>query len=394
MMSSVTVNRHCVRQLPPSESRGEAVDIHLLEDTMQDLPDLALVGSTWSDMARRVSAFVEGESEQERGRAADFLFAAFGLAVEMWYQKGDPAEPAWTEWMHPWRKLAGDNPGTVYLSAPVSARHRYRLRGPLAGAHYVGVQLYHQVQGFNAPSANISSAELVAGQDGRFELVLGGERPTGAANWLPLEPEDYVAMVRVYSYEPWTRWDVSIERIDDSPAEPLSAEARLAKAASYFEAEVRSSMELTELIQAGGTNAYGPPDATYRQPEYGDALFPTLDNTYEGFFVDLQADEAILLHGRLPKAKYTSLVFYDRWWATPDYPRLRCYLTDRDLVLNTDGTYDAVIAASDPGVPNWIDTGGLAQGVFASRFLLAEEKLLPEASVVKLAELPALLASA
>ena len=145
-------------------------------------------------------------------------------------------------------------------------------------------------------------------------------------------------------------------------------------------------MELTELIKAGGTNAYGPPGATYRQPKYGDALFPTLDNTYEGFFVDLAPDEAILLRGRLPRARYTSLVFYDRWWATPDYPRVRCYLTDRDLVLNADGSYDAVIAAADPGAPNWIDTGGLTQGIFASRFLLTEEKLLPEASVVKLAD--------
>jgi hypothetical protein len=356
-------------------------------------PD-ARIGDLWTRMAQRVSAAVDDMPALERDRATDFLVAAFGLAVEMWYEKGDPCDPAWTEWMHPWRKLAGDNPGTVYLSAPVSARHQYLIRGPIARAHYVGVQLYHQVGGFNAPSANVSSAELVARQDGRFELVLGGERREGAANWLPLEPEDYIAMVRVYSYEPWTRWDVSIARVDEDPAEPLPAEERLDKAASYFEAEVLSSMELTELIQAGGTNTYGPPDATYRQPKYGDALFPTLDNTYEGFFVDLQPDEAILLRGRLPKAKYTSLVFYDRWWATPAYPRVRCYLTDRDLTLNDDGTYDAVIAASDPGVPNWIDTAGLTQGIFASRFLLAEEKLLPEASVVKFAELPSLLASA
>ena len=306
----------------------------------------------------------------------------------MWYQKGDPAAPAWTEWQQPWRKYGGDNPGTVYLSAPVSPRHQYRIRGPLAGAHYVGVQIHRQIQGFNAPSANISSADLTPGPDGRFELVIGGERPEGAAHWLPLQDDDYVAMVRVYSYEPWTRWDVTIERIDGVAAEPLPAVERLAKAASYFEAEVLSSIELTELIRAGGTNTYGPPDATYRQPKYGDALFTTLDNTYEGFFVDLKPDEALLLHGRLPKAKYTSLVFYDRWWTTLDYPRLQCYLTDRDLVLNGDGTYDAVIAPADPGVPNWIDTQGLTQGVFVSRYLLAQEKLLPEASVVRIADVP------
>jgi hypothetical protein len=357
------------------------------------LPDLKSFGGLWEEMAGVVGEHVRDLPELERGRAADFLFSAFGLSTEMWYLKGDPSAPAWTEWMHPWRKYGGDNPCTVYLSAPVSPQHRYRIRGPL-GAHYVGVQLYRQVRGFNAPSANISSAELTPRGDGRFELVLGGGGPDGAADWLPLADDDYVAMVRVYSYEPWTRWDVTIERDDDAPAEPLPVDERLEKAAAYFKAAVLSALELTELIKAGGTNAYGPPDAAYRQPKYGDALFPTLDNSYEGFYVDIAADEAILLHGRLPKALYSSLVFYDRWWATPDYPRVRCYLTDRDLVLNADGTYDAVIAPADPGVPNWIDTGGLTEGVFASRYLLAKETLLPDALVVKIADVPALLAPA
>jgi hypothetical protein len=274
----------------------------------------------------------------------------------------------------------------------VSPRHRYRIEGDVGGAHYFGLHLYGQVQGFNAPTGHLSIRDLCIGDDGRFEVFLGGERPDGTANWLPLADNDYVAMIRVYTYEQYRDWDVTIERIDDAAAEPLGAAERLAKAASYFEAEVLSSIELTGLIAEGSTNAYGGANATYRQPKYGDALFPTLDNMYEGFFVDLGPDEAILLHGRLPKAHYCSLVFYDRWWATPDYPRVRCYRTDRDLVFNADGTYDAVVAASDPGVPNWLDTGGLTQGVFASRYLLAEEKVLPTASVVKLADVTALVA--
>jgi hypothetical protein len=371
-----------------------------MNDTHND--GLAAMGAVTQAMAERVSATVAGQSQLEQAHAAEFLVAAQDLAVEMWFQKGDPASPYWTNWERPWRKFGGDNPGTTYFSAPVSARHRYRVAGDVGGAHYVGLQLYGQVQGFNAPTANISSHDLHIGDDGRFELFLGGERPDGEADWLPLADNDYVAMVRVYTYEVYPEWHVTIERLDDSAVEPLSvserlakalgAAERLAKAASYFEAEVLSSLELTELIALGGTNGYGGADATYRQPEYGDALFPTLDNKYEGFFVDIAPDEALVLHGRLPKAHYCSLVFYDRWWATPAYPQVHCYRTDRSLEYNPDGTYDAVIAATDPGVPNWLDTGGLTQGVFASRYLLGEVKLLPEVSVVKLADVPDIVA--
>ena len=49
------------------------------------------------------------------------------------------------------------------------------------------------------------------------------------------------------------------------------------------------------------------------------ALFPTLDNVYDGFFVDLEPGQAIRLHGQAPSARFWSLVFYDRWFNTPDF---------------------------------------------------------------------------
>jgi hypothetical protein len=370
---------------PPPEAQATAAAGSL--ETAGQIGDLL----RWA--SGRCAASVEGLSESEQDRAALFVTSALDLALEMWLKKADPGRPEWTSWEHPRRKYGGDNPWTLYLSAPVSPAHQYRLSGRLRSCHYLGLQLYGLVEGFNAPTARLSGTDLGLDDEGRFELVVGGDRPTGGRPWLPLGGDDYLAMMRLYSYGGPPDARIDIECIGGGSADAPDIGACLAKVASYFKAEVLSTIQLTELMRAGGVNAFAPPDAPVRRPEYGDSLFPTLDNAYEGFFVDLQPDEALLLHGVLPDAHYSSFVFYDRWWSTLDYPAVRCFLTDRDLVLNADDTYDLVIAPTDPGVPNWIDTAGLTQGLFASRYLLAKTRPRPDVRVVKAADVRRLTAA-
>ena len=43
-------------------------------------------------------------------------------------------------------------------------------------------------------------------------------------------------------------------------------------------------------------------------------------------------------------------------------------LNNRQAEANSDGSYTYVIALKDPGVPNWLDTGGLHDGEFLIRW--------------------------
>ena len=97
-----------------------------------------------------VAREVEGLGPEEADRALFFLLSAYDIATEMWFQKGDPTAPVLTNWELPWRKYGGDNPTTIYLSAPVSPNLRYRLRGPIGDAVYAGLQVYTKGPGFNA----------------------------------------------------------------------------------------------------------------------------------------------------------------------------------------------------------------------------------------------------
>ena len=132
------------------------------------LDTVRTLDATFASTAKAVQDVVAKLDEAERERALLSLVSAYSLAQEMWIFKADPARPAFTDWMAHGRKTAGDSPWTVYLTTPVSPRHSYRVRGNLGDAAYFGMQLYRQVQGFNAPSAQLAQDGLVVDSGGDF----------------------------------------------------------------------------------------------------------------------------------------------------------------------------------------------------------------------------------
>jgi hypothetical protein len=177
---------------------------------------------------------------------------------------------------------------------------------------------------------------------------------------------------------------ISLSCLDALPGTGPALSRRADEAEAFFRDCVRSTMSVTEVLRAAGVNGYPPPDAPVHQPRYTGALFPTLDNVYDGFFVSLGPGQALRLRGRPPVARFWSLVFYDRWFNTPDFPAHRCFLTGEDVQLQADGSYELVLGPRDPGHPNWIDTAGLTEGIFAIRCLLPEHRELPAAEVINI----------
>lgn len=348
---------------------------------MSDTPGLRLARAL-QESTEFAQQTVAGLGPAEADRALFFVQSAYDLAHEMCFQKGDPAAPALTNWERPWRKFGGDNPTTTYLSAPVSASFRYRLTGHVGDAVYAGVQVYTRGPGYNAPSANISDLRLVDDLGG-IDLIIGGEDPDPGVPWLPLLADDYLVMLRLYRHRPAVEDPyVRIERVDDAPFTPLSVTERAERAEAFFRDEIASTVSVTEVLRASGVNAYPAPDAEVHQPRYTGALFPTLDNVYDGFYVDLQPGQSLRLRGPAPSARFWSLVFYDRWFNTPDFSVHRCYLTGQDVVAEPDGSYEVILGPDPCDHPNWIDTAGLREGILALRCLLPEVRRLPEATVV------------
>jgi hypothetical protein len=363
---------------------GSALRHHRADNEDGPMPDSPVLdlAVALEDAYEKVRPEIEGRDSIELDRATQFVLGAYDLATEMWFQKGDPSAPRLTNWERPWRKYGGDNPTTTYLSAPVAPKHVYRLRGNIGDAVYAGVQVYTKGPGYNAPSANISDTALVDG-DGRIDLTIGGPEPDDGRPWVPLVDDDYLVMVRLYHSRPeLTTPPFTIDRVDTAIAHGIPTIERAVNAEAFFREEILSTLAVTETLRAAGVNAYPPPEAPVHQPRYTGALFPTLDNVYDGFFVDLAPGQAIRLRGQPPAARYSSFVFYDRWFNTPDFPTHRCYRTRDELTLDADGTYEMILGPDDPHHPNWIDTAGLRQGIFSIRCLLPEHRRLPDVEVI------------
>jgi hypothetical protein len=151
---------------------------------------------------------------------------------------------------------------------------------------------------------------------------------------------------------------------------------------------ILGAIDVCSILANNALNEYASKDAQVRTPKYGGALYPTRDNKYEGCWVSLKEGEALQLHGFLPeKTLYASYVFYDRWYNTPDYRKFNCFRTKDEIVLNADTSFDLYVSPEKVDHPNWIDTGGVYEGSYSSRYLLSEETRFPEVSVVKISDI-------
>ena len=56
------------------------------------------------------------------------------------------------------------------------------------------------------------------------------------------------------------------------------------------------------------------------------------------------------------------------WTITKNYWDQQTSLNIAQSVANADGSYTIVVSPTDPGVANWVSTGGLNQGTISIRF--------------------------
>ncbi len=355
----------------------------------QDFILLGKINQTYQEMLSYTDSICSAYSPEEQRSASHFMTSIYSLAMECYVDKGDPAHPDFTTWMHPWRKFGGDNPHTIYRQVPVNEKYSYKVTGKAGTAFYYGLQVYGYAQGFNLATNNISSNSLVLNSDGSFEIYLSRTKPASVKNWIQLLPGDHAFLTREYFHDrnnvvPGT---FKVERVDSSTEVVSTYHDRLRNAESKIKEYTLATYEITALLKQNSLNHFPAADAPVKAPKYGGALYPTKDNTYDGFWISLKKGEAIHLHGKKPDARYVSWVFYNRLYTTPDYLNINSFLTDTEVKYNSDGSYDMYISPEKVNHSNWIDTGGLYEGSFAIRYLLAHSTEMPKLAIVNIADI-------
>jgi hypothetical protein len=80
------------------------------------------------------------------------------------------------------------------------------------------------------------------------------------------------------------------------------------------------------------------------------------------------------MEGKLPACAFANVMLWNVHMQTLEYRFRRSSLNAAQIETGADGDYRIVISERDPGVANWIDTGGHRHGTIFWRFLLPDEQ--------------------
>jgi len=118
---------------------------------------------------------------------------------------------------------------------------------------------------------------------------------------------------------------------------------------------------------------------------------PAIQTYYEGLY-DLAGDEALVIETEVPKTcRYRSVLVGDNMYGTIDWINNQSSLNGFQSRLDEDGKLRVVIARRDPGVPNWLDTGGYETGLIQLRWNECDSQPVPATRKVKLSDLRSVL---
>ena len=188
-------------------------------------------------------------------------------------------------------------------------------------------------------------------------------------SWVEVPEDASAIVVREYIADRATEElaQLTIEPLDPVGAPPLPDDAGLAQQLTAMGWTIAKLSTLHRTIKP---ELLGQPNQllTASADDLG-AADTTPDNLYMIGTFRLDDAEALIVDFTPPDTRYWSVTLENIWHECIDHRRRRSSLTNASAVPESDGTVRVVIAASDPGHPNWLDTGHRHRGFVLLRWL-------------------------
>ena len=324
-----------------------------------------------------------GEYKSALDVADGHRFVLHGLRRALGSQlEADTCRPVFQRAITPTTKFGGDSPDAIYHECNLGADCSYRIRGNMAGAVYVSLSVQSGGGEAEGVGASINSEQFAVKPDGSFEILLSRTPPADTRNWVQMPEGTLNVLTRHYFEEAGNvmadtgrRLDLEIAAIGDFPApreptvESISAGidrvSRWMRSRTLDESKGRTTMPAWVSIVPNRFNEPEKPGA--------DMAYAALDIAYAMAPFHVPPGKALVMSGRFPACRYAGVVLWSRFRQSFDYMNRRVSLNRAQTVTDAAGNYRIVLAERDPGVPNWLDTGGRASGFMYWRFLLPEE---------------------
>ena len=363
------------RLRPPSRTDGEHAE-------------RLLRGEAWRDLCRALERtgvrLLEAEGPRDERTLAEgfrYLLGLTTLGLREVVDLGDPERPVFVHIQDPFVKWGAENADNLYLQASVRGDRTYRIRGERGTSldFLIEVKEGYMHLGDVRNFAVLSAPDLEVGPDGRFEILASASPQPG--NWLPLHPDATQIVIRQYFYD-WeaerpARFTIECLESAGMPAPPASAPqvGRTLDALGHF---VENTFRFWAEWMPAMRREHAPGRLQPALPFVGGAD----DIRYGNDVFALGEGEAILIETEVPDARFWHFQLGSDWFITLDYANATNSLNGAQLAVDPDGRVRIVIAHADPGVPNWLDTGGRTSGMIQYRYVWTKDA--PEPRIERL----------
>jgi hypothetical protein len=409
---------------------------------MSTEPSQAGLRAAWTDLIDALSrardaidsAELHAPPITEQGLAEGYRYLlgfVFSSIERAFYE--DPEFPYFRRAIQPLDKATIDNADALYLSAAIDGAKSYRVRGrvadhrhwtensPDAGgpkapqyiifeAHtvYAGDtgSLAELAPGGRIVTGSLDVAGLAVDDGGRFEILLAPRRPTGhTGNFIATATADgtqtarfLIARMLFHDWEREVSPDLHIAEIGQEGARPApldhaAAAHNIRRVGTIVENQMKFWNEFYDVVLEahGDKNGDGftlMPRNALNEPALANLAMGggQSTNVYSGGVYDLQSDEAMLVEVVVStEPAYMGFHLSNLWGESLDYANHTSSLNGFQSEPDPDGTIRYVIAETDPGVPNWLDTTGHRVGFLALRWTYCTPPpQLPKATVAKM----------
>lgn len=303
----------------------------------------------------------------------DGLMAEFDAAMDAWVSNYlfkasamDPGQPRFVRNFMPaykWggrevpdARMGGDNPDNCYRLCGVAHGGSYRVEGRVvdeAPAHTSFTLVENW--GTSVTIQTVELGDLDRSPDGSFVITIDDQPANGRPNHLTTNPRVKFLFVRD-SMMDWARetpLGLSITRLDRASGGPIPLEARLDEALRRMKEDVPLYYWFFRLSAGHALNTMPPPI----RPASVGGLVTQASSLGRLHLAD---DEAAIIRFTPVGAAYCSLNLVMWWYRSIDAHLRQSGLTAAMADRNPDGTVTCVVSSNDPGIANWIDTGGNA----------------------------------
>ncbi|MGE0383478.1 MAG: hypothetical protein AB7Q97_02035 [Gammaproteobacteria bacterium] len=302
-----------------------------------------------------------------------------------------------------------ENPDNIYRVIPVSHDSRYVLRGVRhdPAPSQVTYELKTTVPGLRYALGENAAAPIKADSemgdqismlqdrdmqlaaDGSFTITIDQDPANGRPNHIRTTPEARVLFIR----DTLSDWDrqahdsLEIERVAGPATAPRTEAEMIDEAAEVVVSFTRFWAEFKHGYIGRNRDSYAVNRHVPAKPRAGGWGF-IVNSHYE-----VADDEGLVVTTDPIGAPYYGIMLGNHWWIAMDAASRTGSFNGAQARPNPDGTFTYVIANRDPGVHNWLDTGGIHAGVIQIRWqgtpasMTQAPDAVREVRLVKLADL-------